>query len=276
MAMAKVTTGETKILQRTQIASDSNVSSDVGDSEDLEDIEDFQNIEDLEDIEGLEDIEDLKEIAATYDSARVASPSDAEAVVSSEQDLTRAVADGVSTIYIDGSISLTDKLFIKRDADIHMMGGSLTCGLGRPGDNSPNQMITVAEGAKLTLADIEINASGWGNETAGSTRARAYMIYSMPDSEIVIGEGTTLICETESLEGKVVKRGLFLGGYCEMNSGTIKGFSDGGITVAEGAQFVMNGGEITENGNYTNEENFPTKGAGIQGLGSINSNEYGV
>lgn len=279
MAMAKVTTGEAKILQRTQIASDSNASSDVGDSEDLEDIED---IEDLEDTEGLEDIEDLKEIAATYD-AGVASPSDAEAVVSSEQDLTRAVADGVSTIYIDGSISLTDKLFIKRDADIHMMGGSLTCGLGRPGDNSPNQMITVAEGAKLTLSDIEINASGWGNETAGSSRARAYMIYSMPNSEIVIGEGTTLICEPESLEGNVVKRALFLGGYCEMNSGTVKGFSDGGISVAEGAQFVMNGGEITENGNYTNEENFSTAGAGIQGLGSIelnggsiNSNEYGV
>lgn len=304
MAIAKVTTDEDKTSQNMQIASDSNAEYDSDDPKDADEIEDNNNLKDadeieddnnpeyadeiidnndLEDVDGIKNIDNLEEIVSLYKGVRVASPSEAETVVSSEQELTKAVAQGVNTIYIDGNISLTDSLFIRKDTDIHLMGGSLSCGLGRPVDNSPHQMITVDEGAKLTLSDIEINATGWGNANAASSRVRVYTIYSMPDSEIVIEDGTNLLCEPEDLGGKVVKRGLFLGGYCEMNGGTVRGFSDGGVTVAEGAHFILNGGEITENGNYTKANDFPTAGAGIQGPGYIelnggivNSNEYGI
>lgn len=304
MAIAKVTTDEGKTSQNMQIASDSNAEYDSDDPEDADEIEDNNNpedadeiidnndpedanenkdINDREDVDGIENIDNLEEFVSLYKGVRVASPSEAETVVSSERELTEAVAQGVNTIYIDGNISLTNRLFIQKNTDIHLMGGSLSCGLERPGDSSPNQMIAVAEGAKLTLSDIEINATGWGNANAASSRVRAYTIYSMPDSEIVIEDGTNLLCEPEDMGGKVVKRGLFLGGYCEMNGGTVRGFSDGGVTVAEGAHFILKGGEITENGNYTKENDFPTAGAGIQGLGSIelnggivNSNEYGI
>lgn len=215
-----------------------------------------------------------------------ASPSDAEVVVTSESELKTALESGKNAITIEGNISLTDSLFINKSKHISLTGGKLSCGLDRPGNNSPNQMIFVEEGAELTLSDIEIDATGWGNDKTVSDktdRVRCYTIMGNSNSKIVINDGTQIYCEPEEMKGKVIKRGIFLEGDCIMNGGSISGFTDGGITVNNNAQFIMNGGEITENGNYQKKEGFLTAGAGIQGNGSIELkggfltfNEYGA
>lgn len=215
-----------------------------------------------------------------------ASPSEAQ--VTTEQELKKAIGSGKSTITIEGNISLTNNLFISGGKNIRLTGGKISCGMGRPDNDSPNHMIIVGEDACLILSDIEIDATGWGNDKTVSDEVRpvrSYSILGNPGSEIVIEEGTQIYCEPEDMKGKVVKRGIFLEGKCTMNGGMISGFTDGGITVMNGANFIMNNGEIIENGNYKkiDKDKFLTAGAGIQGSGNvelnggtISSNEYGI
>lgn len=217
-----------------------------------------------------------------------ASPSDADVVVTNEQELKNAIGSGKSTITIEGDISLTDSLFISSGKSISLTGGKLSCGMGRPGDDKWKQMITVDGGASLKLSDVEIDATGWGNDKSVDSKEpgiRCYTIMGNSGCEIVIEDGTQIYCEPEEMKGKVVKRGIFLNGNCTMNGGMISGFTDGGITVMNNANFTMNNGEILENGNYKkiDKDKFLTAGAGIQGSGNvevnggiISSNEYGI
>lgn len=215
-----------------------------------------------------------------------ASSSDADVVVTNEQELKNAIGSGKSTIIIEGDISLTDPLFISSGKSISLTGGKLSCGMGHPGDDNPNHMITVDEGASLKLSDVEIDATGWGNDKSVDSeerRIQCYTIIGNSGCEIVIEDGTQIYCEPEEMKGKVAKRGIFLKGNCIMNGGMISGFTDGGITVMNNANFTMNNGEITENGNYEKMDKFLTAGAGIQGSGNvelnggnISSNEYGI
>lgn len=195
---------------------------------------------------------------------RVATPSEVETIVNNEEDLRDAINKGIKVVEIDGNIKLTQTLFIHEGADVYLSGGTLSCGMDYFSDSDiEKHMIILASGAKLTLSDIEINATGWGsdheNETFPNVR-RAIVIYTSQNSEIIIEDGTSILCESEGVKGKLRKRGIFLRGKA-----------------------TMNGGEIIENGNYEKIEGFFTAGAGIQGEGYIElndgmvaSNEYGT
>ena len=233
--------------------------------------------------------EDKQEVnQARSNKEKKASSSDADVVVTNEQELKNAIGSGKSTIIIEGDISLTDSLFISSGKSISLTGGKLSCGMGRPGDDKWKQMITVDGGASLKLSDVEIDATGWGNDKSVDSKEpgiRCYTIMGNSGCEIVIEDGTQIYCEPEEMKGKVVKRGIFLNGNCTMNGGMISGFTDGGITVMNNANFTMNNGEILENGNYEkiDKDKFLTAGAGIQGSGNvelnggnISSNEYGI
>lgn len=264
--------------ENVQMASDSNVDKQNAQKASNSNAE---NNQDTNRVEKEQEVNQVKN-----SNKEKASPSDAEVVVTSESELKTAFESGKNAITIEGNISLTDSLVISNGKHISLTGGKLSCGLDRPGNNSPNQMISVEEGAELTLSDIEIDATGWGNDKPVSDktdRVRCYTIMVDSESEIAIEDGAQIYCEPEEMKGKVIKRGIFLKGKCIMNGGSISGFTDGGITVNDNAQFIMNGGEITENGNYQKQEGFLTAGAGIQGNGSIELNggsitfnEYGA
>lgn len=206
--------------------------------------------EDLtEEDEELEQEEEISLLSA-------ATPSEA-VYVSNENELRRAVGtDG--TIIVEGTIELSgeEALYVSKGAEVNLQGGKI---VGNGGEKLDGASIVVGEGATLELEDIVLDMTNLTLETNGI----------LVKGSLMIEDGTEIIC-TEQKEQNYEITGIRVEGDCIMSGGIISGFPFGGVSVGSKGRFVLEGGEISGNGNWSDPDN---GGDGINSGGEVIIND---
>lgn len=189
---------------------------------------------------------------ASDPDAEPATPSDAT-YVSNEEELIEAVKTS-GEIVLTQKIELSKRLVVFKDVEIS--GESISCAGNivlneETEEMKGTELIYIAKDAKVTLQNIVMDATGLDCllKINDDMYSDYYAIGTGTGSKLVLNN-VSIICQDE--EDKIVnlrKRGLGLGGECEMNSGSITGFPEAGVRA--GNEFIMNGGEISGNGIIT-------------------------
>lgn len=198
-----------------------------------------------------------------------ATPSEAT-YVSTEEQLRKAVGhDG--EIVLESEISLTEPLKISGNISIE---GKKIIFAGNRENCDWEYMLFISKDSNVTLKDITIDATGMDcNKKQNNDLPRDYYaVWCAENTQVVIKDGTNLISNDKDKEPKNSwKRGMLIKGSCSMEGGVISGFVDMGIYVT--GEFIMTGGELTQNGEGTASDNW--NGTGALSIGGKNAERKG-
>lgn len=233
-----------------------------------------------------ETVSDQSQSKAQSSNVKVMTDSDAEPATPSnatyvynEKELQEAVKkDG--EIFLMQEVALSERLVIPKNVEIDLIGGTISYSNGSELDQE-KELIFISDGAYVKFIDVTVDASGQNCLIKNSYGSYTdyYAIKTVSGSRVVL-DHVNIMCNDEN--SQIVnprKRGLSIGGVCNMRSGTITGFPDAGVCIF--GKLVMYGGEIFNNG-WHKEEKFSGNGAVINVKnfvmmdGSLHDNIAGV
>lgn len=160
-----------------------------------------------------------------------ATPSDA-VYVNSEEDLKQAVKKS-GTIIVSNDISLTDTLVITDGVSVELRGGTVSFA----GDKGVRNMIAISGGANVKLQDFILDATELNDIKNNSV----IWIRGGDKTSYLLIDGDTAIITTNKDTSKKNAGicGIMVEGKCQIESGTISGFSVG-LVVSAGSELVIN------------------------------------
>lgn len=215
-------------------------------------------------------LKSMGRVASPSEPDEPASPSDA-VYVSTEEELREAVKQS-GEIVLENEIPLTKPLAISKNVDISMEGGGITFAGSRENCDW-EYMLFISKDSNVTIKNITIDATGMDcNKKQGNGLPRDYYaIWCAENTNVVIKDGANIISNDEEEEPKNSwKRGILIKGTCSMEGGVISGFVDMGIYVP--GEFIMTGGQLTQNGKGTTTDG---EGTGALSIGGKNSERKG-
>lgn len=166
-----------------------------------------------------------------------ATPSDA-VYVSDETELKQAVKHS-GAIIVSNDISLTDTLVITDGVSVELSGGTVSFA----GDKTVRNMIAISGGAKVKLQDFTLDATELNDMKNNN------VIWMNGGSKIsyleIDGDTTILTANKDTSKKNDGICGIWVGGKCQIESGTISGFSVG-LVVDSGSELVINNIDLVD------------------------------